>query len=510
MSVPINEYINIISGVAGASLLDGRDSGFRGMCLDVTEFPTGTVIEFKRAKEVGEWFGFTSPQYTFAVQYFGFTSKLVRSPKLLSFYNANIAALGAQYFGTSGGHTVLPADTYNISIDVSGTEESFAVVVASSSSMTDVAADVQTALAAGTDAVFTGATCVYNTDTARLIINFPAGVQTSVTVTPDDAAGTAFLVAVGWSTGSVASLGQDAATIIDERIADSIATSDNFFSTGLCGVDSDASMGLSTSALLNTYNNKFLFLYGSDVALYAAGGDYAANINEMLLTGGTAITAIKDITVTAPDYVEFFPGLICGATSFSDPGAAQSYMYYQYGVYEANAFTDFADYELYTGLGMNIYAQTQTEGQKIAFYQRGAMSGVVGTDIMNIGPYVNEIWIKSSIVAALLNMQLSSPIVSANTAGLQYIESAMQPTIDTALINGSFSVGNTLDISTIGAITTLTNDPRAYLQVENNGYYLTISLSKNGTEFQADYTLIYVMGDSIKFIEGRNIAVSGG
>ena len=62
-------------------------------------------------------------------------------------------------------------------------------------------------------------------------------------------------------------------------------------------------------------------------------------------------------------------------------------------------------------------------------------------------------------------------------------------------------------------ITSLTGDNEAWREVEQNGYYLTVSISSyvnanNGlTEYQVDYQLIYGKGDSIRKVVGSDILI---
>lgn len=97
MAIPINKYIDIVSGVAGRDLANRRD--FMGLVLTSSEAArnyfvemaeTGEdgipwIAEFANDDEVREAFGASSEEYHFAIKYFSFVSKSITRPKLLKF-----------------------------------------------------------------------------------------------------------------------------------------------------------------------------------------------------------------------------------------------------------------------------------------------------------------------------------------------------------------------------------------------------------------------------------------
>lgn len=99
MAIPINKYVDIISGLAGRDAARRRD--FMCLCLTsseaaknyfVTQGMTGEdgnagIAEFADVDEVKEAFGNTtlSAEYRFAQKYFSFTSKSITKARLLKF-----------------------------------------------------------------------------------------------------------------------------------------------------------------------------------------------------------------------------------------------------------------------------------------------------------------------------------------------------------------------------------------------------------------------------------------
>lgn len=97
MAIPINKYIDIVSGVAGRDLANRRD--FMGLVITASEEAKTYFVEqgeqgedgipwiseFTSDDEVREAFGANSAEYRFALKYFSFVSKSVTRPKFLKF-----------------------------------------------------------------------------------------------------------------------------------------------------------------------------------------------------------------------------------------------------------------------------------------------------------------------------------------------------------------------------------------------------------------------------------------
>ena len=99
MAIPINKYVDLISGLAGRDAARRRD--FMCLCLTASDaaknyFVTrnmkgedgnALIAEFADIDEVKEAFGNTtlSAEYRFAQKYFGFTSKSITRARLLKF-----------------------------------------------------------------------------------------------------------------------------------------------------------------------------------------------------------------------------------------------------------------------------------------------------------------------------------------------------------------------------------------------------------------------------------------
>ncbi|XAO36698.1 hypothetical protein WP1_059 [Pseudomonas phage WP1] len=94
----------------------------------------------------------------------------------------------------------------------------------------------------------------------------------------------------------------------------------------------------------------------------------------------------------------------------------------------------------------NDIGVTQASGQQLAFYQRGILCGGP-TDAVDINVYASEIWLKSAIAQALLDLFLNVNAVPARMVGEAMTLAVLQPVLDRATSSGTFIYGR--DISAV-------------------------------------------------------------
>ena len=92
MAISIDQYIDITSGVAGATLVKDRELILRVFTTSII-LPALTVREFTSSKDVGAVFGLSSSEYLIANKYFAFISKSITAPKKISFYKTDATPL---------------------------------------------------------------------------------------------------------------------------------------------------------------------------------------------------------------------------------------------------------------------------------------------------------------------------------------------------------------------------------------------------------------------------------
>lgn len=213
------------------------------------------------------------------------------------------------------------------------------------------------------------------------------------------------------------------------------------------------------------------------------------------------------VTFTTLQFPEMFPMMIEAATDYTKANAVQNYEYQQVAGLTPSVSTD-TDANFYDAIFVNYYGLTQQAGQQIAFYQQGFLQGSsIPTNIIDMNAYVNEIWLKDQATVSLLNALLTLTQIPVNAAGSSQLISILQTVIDQALNNGTISVGKTLTTNQQQYITQQTDDPLAWYQVQNSGYWVGVDIELQSSIYVAVYTLIYSKNDVVRKIVGTHTLI---
>lgn len=499
MSILQSRYVNITSGVgAGAPVLT-RDLIGRFFTNNAL-VPTGSVVEFESAAEVGDYFNTSSTEYLRAQFYFGWVSKNITSPQKIAFAYWASSAVGSKIFGKPATYllasfTSISAGTFTL--QMGGFTHLFTGIdFSGAGSLAAVAAALQViirAYSAG-GAAFTSATVSY--DATRGCFNLVSGTTGADVISVTAGVSNDVAGPLGWLTGAILSNGA-AIQSITQVLTQSAALSDNFGSFAF--VPSLSGPQILEAATWNDGEN-VTFLYSAPVS--AAN---AVSYSAMLLNlSGCTLT----LAPLSTEYPEQVPMMIMAATDYTAVNSVQNYMFQQFDL--TPSVTTDADADTYDALRVNYYGQTQEAGTLVSFYQRGFMYGA-STDPLDQNTYANEVWLKDQIAAVLMSLLLSVAKISANFAGRGQVLSVIQSIVNLALLNGVISVGKALSENQKLYITTASGDVTAWRQVQNAGYWLNAVIQSyvadSVTQYKIVYTLIYSKDDIIRLIEGRDILI---
>ena len=506
MSIPIINFIDVTSGVGGATVVPTRNLG--AMIVSINPLvPTGQIISFTSAADVGDYFGTSSGEYARAVFYFGWVSKQITAPALLSFWFWNSDAATADLiFGVPPIDTLSqfnPLTTGELTLTMGCcTHTLTGINLSAAGSLTAVATDITTAINgfSGGGAAWTGAVVTYNsTSGAFNLVGGATGADTiAVTAAPsNDLAGP-----LGWlSAETVLSNGTTAETL-PANLIELINISNNFGS--ICLGASSINTLTNVEAVANWNNSltpNIQFIYTVPVSVANASAWSAALIG----IGGCTVT----LSPLATEYPEMVPMMVLAATNYNAVNSTQNYMY-QTNFNLTPSVTNQTDYNTYTTLRINFYGSTQTAGQVINFYMKGFMMGPANVpQFQNL--YANEIWFKDALTASILNVLLALSQIPANNTGRAQILSTMQTVINQALANGTIEVGKTLNTTQKLFIGQITGSPTAWQQVQNSGYWVNVviqsSVIDGVTTYTAVYTLVYSKNDVILQILGSDVLI---
>lgn len=499
MAISLKKYINITSGVGGATQVSERELILRLMTTNDL-VPTGDALEFTSASDVGVYFGTLSEEYKRAVFYFGWVSKAITSPRKISFGRWANVDTAPQVFGSSKEYaladfTVITDGAFAITFGAI-TETVSGLDFSSAADLAAVASIIQAAIrAANVDANFAGATVTYDAIAKRF--NVTGGATGAAVVSVDDGlTGTELNPVIGWS-DPILSDGVVAETVQATMIAQD-DLSDNFGSFIFMPALTDQEI-IDVATWNKAENVKYQFYIS---VLEADAADQYAALQDI---GGVGVIVKHP---TADEYPEMAPAMILAATDYTRPNANKNYMYQQFNL-TPSVTTTIKSNEL-DAVRANYYGETQSAGRKIDFFQRGVLMGLA-TDPKDMNVYANEQWFKSNITARIANLLLALDAIPANLDGEGLIDTgALTGAISLALLNGTVLPNKTLTDSQKVYITQITGDNEAWRQVASLGYWKSVVIRENeqqAGEFEAVYTIIYAKGDAVRTVDGTHILV---
>ena len=489
MAIPQTKYVNIISAVGGTSQVSQRS--LMGRVFTSNKLvPYGAVVEFTGLDAVGSYFGTASDEYKFASKYFGYTSRSGNKPQKISFALHSTEAMPARLYSKAKPvalATLKSLVSASITFNVGGAEYALSGLnFSSATSFTDVANIIQTAFEAlaGDDV----ASFEYDTALSRFVLDSEAtGVDAEMGYAKDTLAGI-----IGMNEGAIGAIlsnGSDVESGV-EALRETTLLSNNFYS--FCFL-TDVSSNLEDIAeWVDAQNVRYMWSLAVSAETASATASALANFD------GVGLTLGEDVV--------YLPMAIASAINYELPNASVDFMYQQ-GSGISTIVADEEEQKAYDAIRVNYYGSTQQAGSLVSFYQDGKLLG----SISSMGIFVNEAWLKDALFTNLLNLRMSLDSLPANDTGLAYVKVAMQEIIEKAQNNGVISAGKTLDATQKVYITQITGDKNAWMAIQSIGYWLDAKIEKyteQGTEkYKVSYLLVYSKGDSINYVDGKDILI---
>lgn len=502
-----SRYIKIVSGVGAGAAVAQRQLIMRAITQN-NLLPPGLVAEFQNATAVGAYFGTQSEEYFRALAYFSFISKSITSPARISFARWVSAAIAPMIVGDTiakvlAAFVAISAGTLTINdgataLPVTGLDFSAATT------LTQVAAILQTALRAVSDSQLATCTVSFNTNTNQFVLTGSSPGAGTLSATPTGLT-TDVSALLGWTTGGTILVAGQAADTADVAVSKSAGISDNFGSFVYCTPSTPLtnSQIAAISQWTDSQNNKFIYSLATPLA----------NLQTLFaLIKGFSGVAINILSTTqANDFIEQSPCEILAATNYSAAAASQNYMFYQFANRNITVSDDTTADTVDASRG-NYIGVTQSAGQQLAFYQRGVLCGG-STAAVDMNTFANEMWLKSAFAANFMSLFLNVPEVPADPIGAAMLLGVMQPTITLAQTNGVISAGKTLSAVQQLFITQITGDANAWRQVQTLGYWLSITFTSQTNpnsdleEWVANYQFVYAKSDAIRAVNGSDVLI---
>lgn len=470
MAIPASELVRVQPRVLAGT---GQDLAFNGLFLTENALaPVGTLLTFRDAASVSEYFGSVSNEAKAAAVYFGGYNNSFLKPTQLymwrSHKNASAPFVRSAAFSSAKVKTLLDdlkgitAGTFSATIG--GTAVSLSEVDLSGSDSISAALDIVTKkIAAIEEASPAAAGVTLSWNSVFRAFTLTAGAAGS-TVAIANLSGT-IPDALGLTSGAVVSAGADAqdyASCLDEVCE----TTQNFVTYSTIA-EADRADALALAGWSNTQyaaGNQFLYVYWSaDETLKTDKADE------------TAAIAIRDAeyTGTAGVYGDVrYPAFLMGVAASIDwdriDGAITTAFKAQSGLTANVQVKD--DAANLIANGMNFMGNYASRNDNFILFQNGQMFGQWSW----IDTYLNATWLNNALQVQILSGLELAGRVPYTEAGYTRIRAWVQDVVDRALTNGVIDRGVRLSET---QKTELINEAGKDISTDlyNNGYVLQIN-----------------------------------
>lgn len=431
MSVNADKLVQIVPRI-----IAGGTQGlkFNGLFLTKSTLPpSGRVLQFSSAQSVAHYFGPLSVEASVAQTYFkGYinTSYLPDSLYFAAYRDAPVGAWlrSAEYIGTLAQLTAITDGTLDLTIN--GTAVTLTgVSLASATSYSEVAATLQTALAA----VVTGTTVAYSSDTNAWQINAPStGPESTITYpTPTDT-GTDLAAALGLTEqqGGILSPGIAAQTL-SSCLESVLNYAREWVSFSTCW-ELETAQKIEAAQWCASYSNRFLNIFWDT--------DIQARTPNSTASAGYQISKVLNLSGSLP----IFNTVQLAAWAM---GTVACINFDQYNGRLTLAFRqgdgvivtcdNNEDYDALIANGYNVYADFATASSNLKFFQPGQASGTWQW----ADTYINSIAIKDGLQLNLLDLFAAVRSIPYNEEGYAMVRTACLDTIDRFVRFGAIRPG---------------------------------------------------------------------
>lgn len=470
MAIPASELVRVQPRVLAGT---GQDLAFNGLFLTENALaPVGTLLTFRDAASVSEYFGSVSNEAKAAAVYFGGYNNSFLKPTVLymwrSHKNASASFVRSAAFSSAKVKTLLDdlkgitAGTFSATIG--GAAVSLSEVDLSGSDSISAALDIVTKkIAAAEEASPAAAGVTLSWNSVLRAFTLTAGAVGS-TVAIANLSGT-IPDALGLTSGAVVSAGADAQDY--SSAMDEVCGQTQNFVTFSTVTEPDKADALALSGWSNTQyaaGNQFLYVYWSaDETLKTDKADE------------TAAIAIRDAeyTGTAGVYGDVrYPAFLMGVAASIDwdriDGAITTAFKAQSGLTANVQVKD--DAANLIANGMNFMGNYASRNDNFILFQNGQMFGQWSW----IDTYLNATWLNNALQVQILSGLELAGRVPYTEAGYTRIRAWVQDVVDRALTNGVIDRGVRLSET---QKTELINEAGKDISTDlyNNGYVLQIN-----------------------------------
>lgn len=408
MSIPASRIVTINPSAIGTG---GNPLAMNTLLIESGNVFLPGVMQFGSAAEVGDYFGLTSPEHTFAQRYFLGYDGATRLPSTLWIVrNGEVArpafVLGAPVRDMSLAQLQAISGTFDIVID--GAAISVSVDFSAAASFSDAAGILNDELMQASSG---DAACQFNAQIQRFEIHsVSTGIAATIEYPTTDTVATALRMTQ--ATGAVIENGTDEMTAA-ELMSYVLNRTQNFGVITHCvGQDEDVKKDFASWNTLQ--NSRFAYIaqdFGADALVANNPACFGAWLSETEQNG------------TTPYYgtIEQVAALCGGiaAIDFKRRNGRRNMMFMkQAGI--AATVTREGDYTALMSNGYTFYGEFATANDEFRFVVNGAVSG----QFKWLDNYVNQIYMNAQFQLAMMTMLVSYGAIPYNDTGKAYHRSA--------------------------------------------------------------------------------------
>lgn len=489
MSIPASQLATVVPGVLTAS---GSAVDMNGLILTDSQYmPSGQVMPFASAEDVGAFFGADSLEKSLSDIYFGGFTGCTKYPATLLFSlwpQAETAAMltGASLAGVGLDDLKLFTGTFTITVDgtaVDADDMDFSAIT-SYSDAAEVIADAVDSVAAVYD----------STKQGFILTSKTTGADSTVTT----ATGTlADSLKLSQTTGAVAS--QGVGTVTPKSTMDNIVGVAPNWGVFTTTVEPELAEKIEFAEWVNGRKYEYAYVgWDTDPAAQAANanGTFGALVKANKYEGVFPLWSSVKIAV--------FSLAVAASLDFDRLNGRTTFAFRTQGglVPEVDNGTT-ANNLLANGYNyFGVYANKKSTWNIL---YNGAVSG----SFKWMDSFINQIWLNANLQQAMIDLLTAVGSIPYETDGYTMVESACMDPIDKALNFGAIRTGTTLDDSQKAQIMQAIGSDVSG-SIINKGYYLQIveaTADIRARRASPSMTLYYADGGSIQQLTLASIEV---
>lgn len=467
MAIPASELVNIQPRVLGGT---GTDLVFNGAFITNNVLaPVDTLLTFRSADAVADYFGYESKEYSMATVYFNGFDNSTLKPSTAFFYRHTAEATAPYLRGAKSENEAdllsalkaVGSGTLTITL---GTEQTIQNInFGEAVSLSECAQILQTAIqgVSGGDAAFTSATVTYSSVAKAFTITAgTTGEQVAISYATGDVAEQMLLTEEAFA---ILSQGANAATYTETLDNLSNQTMNFVTYTTIEGVsDTDDAKALAqwSNSQFNA-GNQFLYVWHTDDVGLTKG----VGTNDAL----TAITGNVGCCAAFKDSKAAFIMGIAGSINWDAANSTLTFAYKSQSGLEFDV-NDKPSADNLIANKVNFYGNYATRNDNFIFLQNGCM---LDDNWKWIDTFLNSCWLNNALQVQILSGMQLTLRAPYGEVGYAMVNSWVSDVADRAKNNGVIDTGVNLSNT---QITQLTREAGRDISTDlyNNGYVFQI------------------------------------